>query len=245
VEKIIYLGFAGTDAALDGHRDRMLDQCAPALLAEGALGLTLHARDSDAKVASPSPGMTGRPPFSALISLWLDDADERAAYERILLDHSPRIAGYLVTESLYTDYGDNRHGRARDWPDGDRSPGVVTVTVLEKPERYVYEPWLAHWYGTQSPVSEAMQPRMRYVRNTVACALTPASPPYAGIVEEAWPSARHITDPYLFYGASDLDQLADHMGTMLRSVTGFLDLPRIQSVPMSEYLLRTPTFGGR
>jgi hypothetical protein len=102
------------------------------------------------------------------------------------------------------------------------------------------EEWYRRWFGTQSPVSEALQPRARYVRNAVARALTLEAPPYGGIVEEAWPSARHVRDPYLFFGAHDLQELAENMRTMLQSVTGFLELSRIQTVMLSEYVLRTP-----
>ena len=119
---------------------------------------------------------------------------------------------------------------------------MLTVTLLEKPERFAYETWVAHWFGTQSPVSEAMQPRMRYVRNAVVRTLTPGAPVYHGIVEEAWPSARHMTDPYLFYCAERFETLVENMTGMMRSVTGFLDLPRIQNVTMSEYFVRTPDF---
>jgi len=242
MEKLIYLTWAPDAETPDAHRDRMIDTCADALIAAGALGLSMNLKDSDADVASPSPGMTGREPFTAQVSLWLDNHDDRQGYEAILARHTQRQIGYLVTESLYTDYGENRHARKRTWPDGERSPGVMTVTLLEKPDRFSYEDWIAHWYGTQSPISEAMQPRTRYVRNAVVHALTRGAPPYLGIVEEAWPSARHIEDPYLFYAASDLDGLAASMGAMLKSVTGFLDLSRIQNVTLSEYLLKTPDF---
>lgn len=242
MEKLVYLSWNRAGQALDRYRDQLIDDCADALIAAGALGLSMNVKDSDAAVASPSPGMTGRVPFTAQISLWLDNHDERAAYEAILARYTQRYVGYLVTESLYTEYGENRHAPKRDWIDGLRSPGVMTVTLLEKPEHFSYEDWIAHWYGTQSPLSEAMQPRTRYVRNAVVRPLTVDAPPYWGIVEEAWPSARHIRDPYLFYAASDLDSLAQNMRRMLQSVTGFLALPRIQNVTLSEYLLKTPHF---
>jgi len=84
-----------------------------------------------------------------------------------------------------------------------------------------------------------MQPRARYVRNAVVRALTQGAPTYFGIVEEAWPSAEHMTNPFLFYGAHTRDALAQNLGAMLRSVTGFLSLPRIQNVTLSEYVLRS------
>ena len=68
-----------------------------------------------------------------------------------------------------------------------------------KPERLSADEWYTHWYGTQTPMSTEIQPRIRYVRNAVARPLTPGAPAYQGIVEEAWPSAEHIVDPMLFF----------------------------------------------
>lgn len=242
MEKLIYLLWSEPAVDRDDFRDRLLDLCTPGFLRQGVRGMTLYAKDSDAEVRSPSAGMTGRRPFDAELCLWLDDHAARDAFERELSRCSERFAAYLVTESLYTEYGQNRHAARRSWPDGERSPGVFTITLLEKPTRFDHEAWLRHWYGTQSPVSEAMQPRTRYVRNTVTRVLTSGAAPYAGIVEEGWPSCEHIRDPYLFYGADTLNALAANMRAMLRSVTGFLDLPRIQNVTTSEYILRSPRF---
>ncbi len=242
MEKLIYLLWSKPKEDRDDHRDRLIDLCASDFRRLGARGMTLYAKDSDAQVASPSAGMTGRRPFDAELSLWLDDHAARESFERGLARCSERFAGYLVTESLYTEYGQNRHAPRRHWADGERSPGVFTITLLEKPVRFEHEAWFRHWYGTQSPVSEAMQPRTRYVRNTVTRVLSADAPPYAGIVEEGWPSSEHIRNPYLFYGADNLNALAANMRAMLRSVTSFLELPRIQNVTASEYILCSPRF---
>ncbi|HEY7440485.1 MAG TPA: hypothetical protein VIC35_13900 [Acidimicrobiia bacterium] len=211
------------------------------LLRQGPVGLSAQLDDADARVPVPLPPPADDPTPSALFSIWLDRYDDRGPYEALLDDAYDEVDGYLVTESLYTDYGGNRWGRPRDWPDGERSPGVVMVTLLEKPERMSFEDWIAHWHGVQSPVSERLQPRMRYVRNAVARPVTPGARPYLGIVEEAWPSAEHVTDPMLFYCADgDAEKMQAHLNEMLASVTGFLELDRIRSFTTSEYLVRTP-----
>jgi hypothetical protein len=245
VQKFIYLLWAPRGARRDAYADGLLEAAERTLLRHGPLGLALHVSDHESRVPSPSPGMTCRPPFSAMLSLWLDDAAPRAPYDTFSQAHAEHSVGYCVSESVYTDWGENRHAAKRAWPDGERSPGVFAVTLLERPRAHEPEAWHAHWFGTQSPVSEAMQPRARYVRNVVNERLSERAPRYAGIVEEAWPSARHVTDPYLFYGANDLDELVRNMGAMLKSVTGFLALPRIQTVMLSEYVLRTPPSYGR
>ncbi len=81
---------------------------------------------------------------------------------------------------------------------------------------------------------------MRYVRNAVVRTLTPGAPPYRGIVDEAWPSAEHVTDPMLFYcGDGSSETMRRNVDRMLESVRGFLDMDRIRNVTMSEYLLKT------
>ena len=85
-----------------------------------------------------------------------------------------------------------------------------------------------------------MQPRARYVRNVVDEVLTPGAVPYEGIVEESWPSAEHVRDPYLFYGARNRFELIKNMAIMAQSVAAFLPIWKITSVTMSEYFVRSP-----
>jgi hypothetical protein len=240
MEKLQYLCWpqAGLDPAERGTLAR--DVIVPALLALEPRGLSIQVDDLDAQVPVPMPPPADEPQPFLLVSIWLDRYDDRAPYEAVLTGHSDRIAGYLVTESMYTEYGGNEHGRPRDWPDGQRSPGVVMVTLLRRPATMSAEDWITHWHTVQSPVSEAMQPRMRYVRNAVARAVTPDAPPLEGIVEEAWPSPEHLTDPMLFYCAGDDPELMKrNLSAMLDSVTAFLDLNELRSFTTSEYLFLT------
>lgn len=240
MEKLIYLIWGQRGGDGNGARGRLLEGCAPRLLELGPRGLSLDVDDSDSDVPPPVPWPAEETPLVAVVSLWLDCYERRAPYEEILAEVGERRAGYLVTESLYSDYGANAHSRPRDWSDGTRSPGLVTVTLLERPERLDPQKWLDHWHGTQSPVSEAMQPRCRYVRNAVVRRLTPGAPPYEGIVEEAWPSVEHLSDPMLFYGAGGSeDRLRQNQRRMFESVRAFLDLDRLRAATMSEYLLKT------
>jgi hypothetical protein len=242
VEKLVYLlwsesGRLGADEATRLRTDLGAD-----LVAGGALGLTIDLADPDAAdVTLPLPPPADDPGPAALVSFWLDCHDDRGPLEARIAPLAPRVAGYLVTESVPTDYGDNEWAAPRDWPDGVRSPGVLMLTLMEKPDRMTDERWYAHWYGTQTPMSTEIQPRIRYVRNAVARPLTPDAPPYRGIVEECWPSADHVNDPMRFYCADGDDELlARNMTTMIDSVTAFLDLDRIRCSAMSEYLLLTP-----
>jgi hypothetical protein len=200
----------------------------------------VNVADAEAATPLPLPAPPGEPQVAAEVSLFVDCHDRRQPLEAVLAAAGGRLAGYLVSEALYRDYGGNRFSAPRDWPDGQRSPGVLMLTLLERPARLEREAWLVHWHGVQSPVSEEIQPRMRYVRNEVIRAVTPDAPPFEGIVEECWPSKRHLTDPMLFYlGEGSEERLRANVRRMLESVRAFLDLPRIRSVAMSEYLVRS------
>lgn len=240
MEKLVYLVWAPEGAACHELSERLRSDVAPRLRELGPAALQMNLNDADADVPPPVPPPPGEDPLAAEVAFWLDCHDRRGPFEEVLSGLGRPFAGYLVTESLYTDYGGNRHAGPRDWPDGTRSPGVLTVTLLEKPDRLSDAEWYAHWYGVQSPVSEAIQPRTRYVRNAVARPLTEGAPPLRGIVDEAWPSPEHIRDPMLFYLAEGSpERLRENVERMLESVRGFLDLERIRSATMSEYLLLT------
>ncbi|MCP5067999.1 MAG: hypothetical protein GY946_15665, partial [bacterium] len=237
-EKLVYLIFA---PHADDLQKQLLQDVAPRLLELDPRSLSMNIDDADASVPAPVPWPAEELPFVAEVSLWVDCHDRRGPFERILAEVGERRDGYLVSESLYTDYGGNRHSKPRDWPDGQRSPGVLTVTLLRRPARMDHAAWIEHWHGTQSPESEAIQPRTRYVRNEVVRGITPDAPSLQGIVDEAWPTPAHITDPMLFYLAEGSpERMKANIERMMASVTAFLDLDRIRNVTMSEYLLKTP-----
>jgi len=237
--KIVYILWAPAEWDREKIRGSLLEECAPQLLKQGAERLQMNIADRFAEVRSPAPGIPFERPMCAQVNVWLAEPAKRFPLEDVLRRAGFQVAGYLVEEQIYTDYGGNAHASKRDWPDGERSPGVLAVTLMERPRRLAYEEWIRRWHEQQSPMSEAMQPRSRYVRNVVESALTPGAPPFEGIVEEAWPSFEHVTNPFLFYGAGNVFELVRNMASMLRSVTSFLTLWRIRTVMTSEYFLAT------
>ena len=239
MDKVIYIVWSPEGQDRWERQGLLLQEVAPRLLEAGATGLTMYIVDQDSNVRPPSPFHPGER-MSAEVAIWLNDLDKHVVCEEFLRSAGFKFAGYLVEESIYTEYGGNRHSGPRNWPDGQRSPGIVAVTLMERPARLSREEWIRRWHGRQSPVSEAMQPRARYIRNVVLRALTPEAPPYEGIVEEAWPSARHATNPFLFYGAGwNPFKLVWNVVRMLRSVMFFLDLTRIRTTMTSEYILKS------
>jgi hypothetical protein len=242
VEKLVYLLWGdGSPVAGDVLRDRLLTETAPTLVTAGAHAVTVNVHDTSAAEApSPVPTPDGEDPHVAEVSVWVDSYDRRDRFERVVTDVGLETAGYLVVESLYEDYGTTPHSSVRTWDDGERSPGVLTVSLIHRPEGLDYATWIERWHGTQSPLSGELQPRCRYVRNEVVRPLTPLAPEIHGIVEEAWPSARHVADPMLFFNADgDSEVLTEHITAMLESVNACLDLARIRNVTMSEYLYKS------
>ena len=236
----MYLVWLPERATPADTRSIMIDDVAERLLALDPLGLSMDLDDPDAQVPPPVPPTEGDPQVNAIVSIWLDRCDDRGPFEDVLTSVADHIAGYLVTESLYHDYGDTPHAERRNWPDGTRSPAVLTCSFFPQKRGISYESWLDIWHNRVSPMSSEVQPRMRYVRNAVVRPVTPGAPPFMGIVEEAWPSAEHIVDPMLFYcGDGDPQKMNANISRMVTDIGDFIDLDAMRNNTMSEWLLKS------
>ncbi len=238
-KKLIYLIYAPEGADVTKLADTLLKEVAPALVKAGSRKLVLHVPDAESQMKSPAPKLYPGRYISAMASLFVEYPKGKERADAVFAKAGVQFATYLVEESIYTEYGGNRHSGPRDWPDGRRSPGITAVTLMERPQKIAREEWIRRWHGTMSPVSEAIQPRTRYVRNLVIQPLTGSASPFEGIVAENWPSKRHVTNPFLFYGAGNPVALVINMVRILRAVTSFLSLRRIQTVMLSEYFIQS------
>jgi hypothetical protein len=239
MEKLVYLIWERPSIDPATLRKRFLDDIAPRLLALNPHALQMDLDDEQAQMQSMVPVPGDELPVRACVSIWLDAQDERAPFEAILREAGVRHAGYLVTESMYREYGDNAHAAGRDWPDGARSPGIITLTVFDKPAGVDDETFYGHWYSHQSPMSEGMQPRARYVRNAVVRAMTPGAPRYRAIVEESWPSVEHVTNLHTFFGATSNEELGENIRVMLDSTKLLYDPATMRNYPLSEYIIKS------
>jgi hypothetical protein len=237
--KLIYLLWAPADWEPRRVKGAIFDVLVPHLGRAGVSAITLYCKDLETTVKSPSPNLYGKVPPSAVLCLRVKTKAAHSAIDKAALDAGFRSAAYRVTESIYKDYGDNAHAAARHWADGLRSPGVVAVTLMERPAGIPRPEWIRRWHGAMSPLSESIQPRTRYVRNVVEERLTKGAPPFEGIVAEAWPSGKHVSNPFLFYGARNPLMLPINMFRILRAVTSFLSLRKIQTVMMGEYIIKS------
>ena len=238
-EKIIYLLWSPEGQLGEERQKILLKECAGEIIDAGAANLVIYINDSDSDVKSPAPFRGSEKPFTAQVEVWIKDLAISRAVEGILNDKGFALAGYRVQESIYREYGGNMYMHQRDWADGKRSPGLVSVNLLKRPDRISTEDWIKRWHNIMSPVSEAIQPRARYVRNLVLESITPDAPPYNGIVIEVWPSKRHVTNKFLFFGADNIFQLIVNMIKILKAVKSFLRIKDIRTVMMSEYFIKT------
>ena len=229
MEKLVYVVWKPPTASDSEFARVLLDVVGPKLTALGARGLTLHLSDTDVQGVMRARITRLELPVSGLVSFWLDAADERAPLERELAKATSRLAGYLVVESVPL------RNTTQLAPLGARTPGIVMVALIQRPERMPWEAWIAHWHGPHRQVALETQCTFLYVRNVVVRALTPGAPPWAGIVEEGFP-VEAVTDPMRWYKAEGSPEtLKRNVQRMLESCQAFLDLDRVESHPMSEY----------
>ena len=248
MEKVIWGLWGRREVDRGTLRDLLVERLAPTLLREPTVeGLAMAIDDPEADVDAPVPWPEDEDPLRALVSVWLPAYDFRGPAEEhvrnLAADLDLTVHGYLVSESLYTDYGESPWSGPRDWPDGVRSPGVLTIGLLQRPPDHDRTEWIRHWHDVQSPESGELQPRTRYVRNLVVLGLDDG-PPLEGIVLEGWPSNEHVADPDLFYlGDGDPARVQANVERMMTNVMAFLDLDTFRAATMGEYLFRLPGAG--
>jgi len=227
MEKLIYAVWKRDEITPRDFRHAILGDTAKALLGLGVRGLAVNLADDLAvqglRIERLNPTGT--------VGVWLDTALDRGPVERALAAATVRIAGWLVLESV--PLVNTKHVV----PPGERIPGLYNVAFLEKPDALGYDEWLSRWQGGHTTVAIETQSTFAYVQNVLARPVTPDAPPWTAIVEEAFP-AEAATDPMVFYAASTPEQLATNQQRMMDSCARFIDFTRIETHPMSAYVLR-------
>src|SRR5581483_9559865 len=215
----------------------LLRKVAPTLLEFEPQRLSMDLWDEGSDIPAPVPLPEGESQLHAVISVWVDTVEDREPFEQVLDDVAERICGFSVVESLYRDYGGNQWSAPRHWADGERSPGVLTVALLQQHPEQTFDEWIARWHGRISPITESIQPRCRYVRNAVFRSLSDGAPPLRGIVEEAWPSLEDVTDPMRFFCAGgDPEKMQANITQMIEEISAFVEMETFRSFTMSEWI---------
>ena len=227
LEKLVYIIFKKPEDSAEACAGALLESAAPKILAADAAGLTIEIADlaDDSRVRSTHLTGDGAA-IAAAVSVWLRSVDERGAIEEALAGIGVDRAGYLVTESTVQEYA------RRDWPDGERSPGVTQFVTFPQPNDLSDEAFFSRWHGQVTPMSFDLHPtRTRYIRNVTSRALTPDAPRWRGIVSERWNSLEEWLDPSQLYSSMALFERMQ--------AVGFADPQSVQLTLMSEWILRS------
>jgi len=225
VEKLVYLLFDDPERSGSALRDDLFEQAIPSLREAGAEQIVLHVQDDD--VAAGQPMRRSDPPIRAMISFWMQCADERASCEAALAAAASRIAGYLVVESKPL---------VHEVAAGQRTAGMTQVTCIARKPDLTEDEFYDYWQNDHKRVAIETQSTTGYVRNVVQRAVTAGAPPWDAIVEETFP-IEALTDPKAFYDARDDAELKANAERMLESCRRFLDFEPMEFTHMSEYYL--------
>jgi hypothetical protein len=232
VEKLIYVVWKPDDLPVDRLRHDLLGPTAQELMGVGVRALAVNLADEQAAFAQGLRITRIDTPMVGTVSVWVNTHLNRAPVERALARLFSRLAGYLVVESV--PIVNTKHVAAP----GARVPGICTVAFLQKPDALTYDAWLELWQGQHTPVAIETQSTFLYIQNVVVRALTADAPAWTAIVEEAFP-AEAATDPMVFYDAGgSQEKLRERQRRMFASVQKFIDLSRLESHPMSSYVVK-------
>jgi hypothetical protein len=205
---------------------------ADALLGLGLPGLSVNVRD-DAVRQSLMTLTTLDPPVAAVVSMWTRQCygGQLTAALDILTGECEQLGAYLVTESVPLP------GPAVEA--GARTAGLANIALLRRPAELDMATWLGRWQRDHTPVAIETQSTFGYTQNWVVRKLTPEAPTIDGIVEELFP-IEAVTDLRAFFGAADDADLQDRLGRMVESTSAFGANRRIDTVPTSRYVFRSP-----
>ncbi len=231
MEKLVYVLWKKPELSAAELRTALLSRIAEQITSEGGSRLEVNVADEHTEPVRTARMTHLDPPIDAVVSFWMDDSDLRAAQEAALAEVCGRMAGYLVAESV--PLANTTHAA----PPGERVPGINMIALIERPESMDYHEWIDHWRGHHRTVALETQCTYLYVRNVVVHPLTKDAPAWAGIVEEGFPTEA-VTNPMIWYRAGgDQKKLQENMSRMIESVQAFLDVNRVESHPMSQYLV--------
>lgn len=225
MEKIIYL-LAARRPADPGAID--VDRLGPALLAAGAVHVSLAVDDADVAPADDLRRGQLASGIDAVACAWLHSVAMRSAIETLLEAQAKILAAYRVEETAPL-------VGPQPAADGQRTPGMLQVALFGIPPGMEEHEWLSVWRNDHTAVAIATQSTFAYRQNRVLQAMTDGAPPFAGIVEESFPAEAMSSQHVFFAAGTDDDKLSRHRRRMWESSKRFIDLATIEVLPLSEY----------
>lgn len=143
----------------------------------------------------------------------------------------PECAGsYHVDEALPVAY-------TKDWPDGQRTPGVCLLTLFRKKPSIDYDTFIDRWHNGHTPLSLKIHPLWHYSRNVVNTRWEEEDPWYDGIVEEHCRTKRELLNPTIFF--QNAWMMLPNMIRVYFDVKSFLDYNAVEPYYTSEFILKS------
>lgn len=233
MEKLIYALWRPAGLPPDELRDALVGRIGAQLNASGARGVQVNVDDSAVADAMLRIN-TFDEPIAAVVSVWLDRSaiQVRGPIETALREASPRIAGWLVTESVPM--------RAPAVPIGERQDALWNLAFLRRPAVQTLDEWVTRWQDHHTVVAVETQATHGYVQNLVVRAVTPDAPRVDAIVEEMFSMAAK-TDMHAAYGSGgDEAELKHRIRTLMASVDRIGADKGLDVLPTSRYVLSQP-----
>ena len=229
MEKIVTVLWKPDGVGKQAFADSLLQEVAPAMIGLGARRLKVCVEDDhvdgDALRMNATP-----PPKSGMVSYWVECSEDRGPIEAVVAERVATLASFLVVESRPIVNDEFVVGA------GERTPGMVQVTGIVRKQGLPYEEFIRIWQEEQRPCAIETQSTFQYVRNEIVRPLSGSAPPWAAIVEEAFPlEAMH--DPYVFFDAvGDDAKFQANIGRMVDTVAKMLEMDQTDVTITSEYV---------
>ena len=237
MEKVVYVVWRERQTNPEEFTRRLRNEVAEQLVALGARGLQVNVADAAVEPAASLRQANLQPLMDGTVSIWIDSAiaQFRRPFDEVIAAAVERLAAYLVTESVPI--------RNTRYPAvlGERTFGFSQLAFLSRPPRLTHEAWLDIWHNRHTQVAIDTQDNFQYVQNVVVRPLTRGAPAIDAIVEECFPPAA-MTDPQSFFDApGDEEKFRRNLAAMMESCNRFIDYDKIDVLPTSQYLIRTPS----
>jgi hypothetical protein len=242
VEKLVYLVMAAADRTAPDPRD-VVAAAREAFASERFRGVSVQLPRPDVEDARRrARGVVlqhlherepvARPPdrLAAVLSLWLDCADDTSAAERFLAPLGDSIRGYAVTEAVTRWMVDADGDAPRD--------AVQALTVMRPAANTTREDLLVHWRDVHMPMSLRIHPQWSYVRNVVVGSRPDEDDPPVAIAEQGFAHAEDLIDARRFYGAVDDETFEANRAAILADVPTFLDPATTETYVTEEHVVR-------
>jgi uncharacterized protein (TIGR02118 family) len=157
VDKLFVLVKRPNGAERSAFCDELLRRAENAASEAEIAGLVVNLVDVPPEEAGLRPG--GEPSYDAAVEIWLEDGPNWPRSMPFALPGTLNV--YLVRETLERAY-------ERDWPIGERSPGVKSIYLARRSKDMTQEDYAAYWADRHAPLALKVHVGMwRYERNVV------------------------------------------------------------------------------